>query len=100
MSVSSNTAPIMPLAIASLLNFNKTVNVIKFNKDPSVITLPRKPAVFKLFIPSIKSMLVYNFTNKKQPIKLVARPISSPIAKSILFIPIPSIKLLCSVVGG
>ncbi|MMZ70707.1 hypothetical protein D1872_338200 [compost metagenome] len=67
--------------------------------EPKVIILAKLPCDFMICIPVTKSKSVKKVMKIKLPNKEVSIPIIKPQSKSILFIPLPVIKLLHAVVG-
>jgi hypothetical protein len=90
------TDKMMPRAIKTLFNLSKKAKTNKLRIVPRVIILPSFPWDNIDFIPVIKSNGVKSVMNRKLPINVAMNPISSPMSKSILFIPVPGVKLLRS----
>ena len=69
---------------------------IKSRMEPNVINLPNFPSDFIVSIPDIKSKCVNKMINRKIPSTDARIPITNPDKSSNLFIPLPSVKLLNS----
>ncbi len=76
----------IPLAIESLLNFNKIKKTARFKIAPSLSTFPNIPDC-KMSSKSVKRFcFAKRYKNKNAPTKATINPIRKPYNKSIIFI--------------